>query len=768
MSLNQYIQKIDRYLSKNEGLPLVVDVQNDGDQKELIQHYHVGKNILIPASKYCAHDELPRFDTLLNDLAKKEAVMIVTGVTSYLKLEGEQELQRFMRQLLGMYIKGHVVFITYQCKQFLPVTDTRIGRRIIVIDGAKKKVPDIVFTAPEIPLSKSSESIKGIENFAVVAEAGSANTMYVITRKNKKAFPNALYQLSSLENAYDALAIKDAVTSTLPESLGTDAQWNYALKLFERKSSWADVIDADFGSHTMLEHVFSNYKNFPPDRKWLYFVGLKLYGAKGNWCLTKAARVANSIDDFTKQVYRCLLDKPITDKDFWGCYESRKAVLQEMGNPGAELASYCKIVFSKEIDTICYLTDNTQKEQETIFAFLDQYGLEIDRKKLMKTIQKVYPALYSYLLPYRFGNDLLDQYFQEYKYQKVINKILPEFEAEVEEQAKKREYNYILQPRSSMIESLKRKDSQLYFMDAMGVEYLSYIIAVCRELNLVTSIKVCVAELPSITSRNKEFLDLFVDADHPTVSIKEIDDIKHHGKYDYDFYKNSKLPIHLIKELEVIRNALVKIQEDLSGGKIQRAFMIADHGASRLAVLHDTENIWEMSEKGQHSGRCCPKSDVDEKPAFAADAGDFWALANYDRFKGSRKANVEVHGGATLEELCVPVIEFSYLSEKPEIILMPIDKPDVALNETPVIEVSFRKKAALKIFSTVSLQNVGIIVNGSYYPATELGNNYYRVDMPELKKHDTYYADVCTGDNLVAEKLPFIIKKEGQQERRML
>ena len=164
-----------------------------------------------------------------------------------------------------------------------------------------------------------------------------------------------------------------------------------------------------------------------------------------------------------------------------------------------------------------------------------------------------------------------------------------------------------------MIESLKRKDSQLYFMDAMGVEYLSYIIAVCRELNLVTSIKVCVAELPSITSRNKEFLDLFVDADHPTVSIKEIDDIKHHGKYDYDFYKNSKLPIHLIKELEVIRNALVKIQEDLSGGKIQRAFMIADHGASRLAVLHDTENIWEMSEKGQHSGRCCPKSDVDEK-----------------------------------------------------------------------------------------------------------------------------------------------------------
>lgn len=768
MSLDQYIQRIDRYLSKDEGLPLIVDVQNDEDQKELVQHYHVGKTILVSASKYCAHDELPRFDALLNDLATKDAVMIVTGVTSYLKLEGEQELQRFMRQLLAMYIKGHVIFITYQCRRFLPISDTRIGRRIIEIDGAKKKVPDIVLAAPEISLPKTSESVKGIENFAIVAEAGSAGTMYVITGKNKKAFPNALYHLSSLENAYDAIVIKDAVTSTLPESLGTDAQWNYALKLFENKSSWADVIDADFGSHNMLEHVFSNYKFFPTDRRWLYFVALKLYGAKGNWCLTAAARLASSVKDFTRQAYRCLLDKSPDDKDFWECYESRKAVLREMGNPSAELATYCKVVFSKGIDAICYLTDNTQKEQETIFAFLDQYGLEIDRKKLMRTIQKVYPALYSYLIPFHFGNDLLDQYFQDYKYQKVINKILPEFEDEVEEQAEKREYNYILQPRSSVIESLNRKDSQLYFMDAMGVEYLGYILAVCQELNLITSIKVCVAELPSITSRNKEFLDLFVDADHPTVPIKDIDDIKHHGKYDYDFYKNSKLPIHLIKELEVIRNALVKIQEDLSDGKIKRAFMIADHGASRLAVLHDTENVWEMAEKGQHSGRCCLKSDVDEKPAFAADAGDFWALANYDRFKGSRKANVEVHGGATLEELCVPVIELTYLREMPEIILMPVDKPDVGINETPVIEVSFRKKAALKIFSTVSLQKVGIIVNGTYYPATELGNNYYRVDMPELKKQNTYYADVCSGDNVIAEQMPFIIKKEGQQERSLL
>ena len=38
----------------------------------------------------------------------------------------------------------------------------------------------------------------------------------------------------------------------------------------------------------------------------------------------------------------------------------------------------------------------------------------------------------------------------------------------------------------------------------------------------------------------------------------------------------------------------------------------------------------------------------------------YWVLANYDRFKGGRPANIEVHGGATLEEVTVPVIEITY------------------------------------------------------------------------------------------------------------
>ncbi|MDD3404622.1 MAG: BREX-4 system phosphatase PglZ, partial [Hespellia sp.] len=389
-----------------------------------------------------------------------------------------------------------------------------------------------------------------------------------------------------------------------------------------------------------------------------------------------------------------------------------------------------------------------------------------NRTDLLQILKKVYPDLYSYLKPYDFKNDLLNRYFDDYKYQKVINTLFPEFYEMVLKEAKNRDYNSILDPRSSKVEKLPKKNAMLYFMDAMGVEYLSYIKDVCNELKLHIDITVCRCELPSITSQNKEFLKGWDQ--NQIVSIKDIDDIKHHGKYNFDYYKNSKLPIHLMKELEVIHDVLVKIKTKFLNGIIDEAVMIADHGASRLVVLYDHENVWEMAEKGEHSGRCCKKSNVDIQPEYATDAGEFWALANYDRFKGSRKANVEVHGGATLEEICVPIIKLTYSDKSIEVYIMPVDSEMDDIYKTPEIEVSYRKKAALKIFITEKYNNVYVKINGKRYDATPLDGGYYHVEMPDIKKKGIYAVDVYSGDNEIAKQLPLIVKREGQQVNDLL
>lgn len=139
------------------------------------------------------------------------------------------------------------------------------------------------------------------------------------------------------------------------------------------------------------------------------------------------------------------------------------------------------------------------------------------------------------------------------------------------------------------------------------------------------------------------------------------DEVKHNSQiYDYE---KCKLPIHIFRELEIIDNELRNIQAMLIQESISKAIIVSDHGASRLAVISGEENsaFIEMDEKGEHSGRCCP---IDDNPniKYAAYEDGYAVLANYERFKGGRKANVEVHGGATLEEVIVPIIT---LTKKP-------------------------------------------------------------------------------------------------------
>lgn len=765
MDIKSCINTIDKYLAKDDGQPLIIDVQNATNQSDIAMHYKVGSNNVVSASKYCNMDELPHIDAIFNELSKEENPVFLTGLSSFLKLQGEVELQRVMKELLSMTVKGHVVIVTYQCKKYLTYKDPRIARRVIFVDGEEQKTPKIILVKSKAFLPQSVTAIDGIQNLAETVENGSVDDVYVVSSKGKETYPNALYQLHSLDKAYDAISQKDSMTAHLSEKMGTDKQWKYAFELFQAKNSWLDIMDEKFGNHKALEHIVSNFDGLTEDERWLCFIGLKLCGSKNNRYIDMAASKAGNVKEFVQQLCRSLLDIDVTNKEFWNLYDSRKRILQQIGNCEMELNSYCDMVFGKEKDAICYLTDITQKERETIFKYLDQYGLELNRDKLIDILSKVYPDIYEYLQPYQFKNELLDEYFQQYKYQKIINKVFPEFVEIVEEQAKKREYNSILVPRAALIEGLYKKNSQLYFMDSMGVEYLGYILSECRKLSLDVQVTVCRSELPSITSKNKEFLEAFKENACPIVSVKDIDDIKHHGKDDYDYYHYSKLPIHLMKELEIIREVLRKINIDLKSGKIDKVFMIADHGASRLAVLYDTENIWEMPEKGEHSGRCCLKSYVDIQPDYATDADDFWALANYDRFKGGRKANVEVHGGATLEEICVPIIELAYREETIEISLMPIDSMDIDDTKIPEIEVSFRKKAALKIYSSTPIS--AVMVNKNYYEVTGIGNKYYQVVMSDLKKAGLYCADIYSRESKIASK-QFIVKKEGQHEKDLL
>lgn len=772
LNYNECKQKIYHFLQKENYQPLIIDIPSSEILSQIINDYCVGEISKIAVTDYCAHDEFPRLEDILWDIQNKTGRYFVTGLTSFLKLQGEEYLRKKLIEVINMSTKGHAVILTYQCRQYLQTRDPRLERRIILLEGTEDIIPELVFCSSNLSIPNGLKTINGLEKLAFAIEKGmNFEKLYVKTKKHKKQFPYSLYKIVELNDAYDALILKDSESSRLNRTWGTEQQWEYALKLFDKAMNWADVIDREIGDHSKLEIYVPGISQMSHNQLWLYYIGIKLYSIKNNDCLYDAVMNSSSVEELNKFVYRGILNKAPSDDHFWEYYDCRKKLLKFLNNSQSELNMYCKLIVAKKQQEIYFLTDNTEREKEEIFTYLDKYGRNFSLDELKSILLHVYPDLAAYLIPYDFKNKLLNDYFDQYKYQKVINKLFPDFNELVLEQAQKREYNSILAPRASQTEKLAKPTSLLYFMDAMGVEYLGYIKTICNELRLKLNVSVCRAEIPSITSLNKEFLEGWQP--NQVISIKEIDDIKHRGKYNYDYYRNSKLPIHLIKELEVIRDVLEKIKLKLVGNEndeknIDEVVMISDHGASRLVVLHDKENIWEMAEKGRHFGRCCKKSEIDEQPKYAADAGEYWALANYDRFKGSRKASVEVHGGATLEEICVPIIRISYTNKNIEVYIMPLESSMDTISQVPEIEVSYRKKAVIKIFMTDEQDDVSVVINNKRYPAIVIGQGYYRVDLPDIKKKGTYEVDVYSGNNLLAEKLQLNVRREGMREKDLL
>ena len=219
------------------------------------------------------------------------------------------------------------------------------------------------------------------------------------------------------------------------------------------------------------------------------------------------------------------------------------------------------------------------------------------------------------------------------------------------------------------------------------------------------------------------------------------------------------MPIYLIKELEIIDELLNKIRASILSGQYSKAIIVSDHGASRLAVLHETENIWSMETKGEHSGRCCKISEINDKPDFAIEESEYWVLANYDRFRGSRRANVEVHGGASIEEVAVPIIEITQKVSNIEAFIV---------DESKVLTLGAKEYAIIKIYVGIRSNRISIKLDGNYYDAKETTEPYiYIVGLQNYSKKGRFSIDILNGGDILAIGQQFEIKKKGISETNM-
>lgn len=260
----------------------------------------------------------------------------------------------------------------------------------------------------------------------------------------------------------------------------------------------------------------------------------------------------------------------------------------------------------------------------------------------------------DYLTDYDCGDDEITNYFRRYKKIKLLNVDDDRFKADVQELAINRPYNKF-SARQTVLDRADR-NAKLYWLDSLGIEFLSYIERRSTECGLSTDIKIVRAELPTLTVHNKNFYETW--GDDKFEKNQRLDELKHAPEI-FEADGKCSAPLYIDDEFEIIDGVIEEIKNELANRRAEKIILTSDHGASRLAVMYGRENKYRMHSDGEHAGRCCPINELDEKPDCATEANNYWVLANYDRFAGGRLSSIEVHGGATLEEILVPVIEFT-------------------------------------------------------------------------------------------------------------
>ncbi|MCR5834346.1 MAG: BREX-4 system phosphatase PglZ [Selenomonadaceae bacterium] len=625
LNISEAAKQIDTYLRRENSHPYFIICDDVKKFDELKKSLQLGfEDIYI--SKFCSGDCLADTDLLIEKLNAPERNAFFFGLGEYIYFTGQENI---LYALQDRSFNSKIIFVCRGITKLLEnlaVKDCKFAaNNICRIEGVGKI--SVVKYGSDIEIPTDAQ------NFSELLELAAQGNSSMTVRTNLP-----IVNVKEINTYFEEIKNRDSYFSVPPDAL-SEEQWqeyffdeNCDGYSSEHWRSYAAGFKNKI-SNEYLQFVFAQSSNYEEYRKNLLFALL-------------------NVDD---------------EKLFEKYYLQRKSAIN--GISAQYLSEYITAA-EKVSDTIKYLTDNTSEERRAMIKAVQ------GKEKIPIIFEKNYSAMKDYLTEYDFGNREVTEYFRRYKKIKLCNIDDEDFKNHVQEIALTRPYNNF-NTRQTILDGLD-KNAKLYWLDALGAEFSGYIKIRAEQMGLSAKIEIGRADLPTLTSMNKDFFDNW--SGDRFVKNPKLDELKHSPEKFVEDGKCSE-PIYIDEEFNIIDKAIDDIKKSLANKQTDKVILTSDHGASRLAVMYGRENKYRMNSSGEHSGRCCPINDIDDKPTCASEEHGYWVLANYDRFAGGRLSSVEVHGGATLEEILVPIIELSLSNVSEDISIAEDEKNTAPLQE---------------------------------------------------------------------------------------
>lgn len=606
LSIDDAVKKIQIYLGQNFFRPYFVIADDVRQHDEFKKSFKDFERVYV--SDFCKGDFLPDMDLLIEKLKSFKKNVLCFGLGEYIFFTGQENI---LRTLQDKSFNQKVIFFCRGVSNFLEILAEE----------------DFKFR------SNNLCKIGGKINFSVVKYGETVNV-----ETDAKNFAELLKIIESGKN--NLITVK----SLLPIKNVKEINSFYeAIK--EREPHFKNSADAL--NEQQWQEYFSDDKceNYPPEHWRSFAAGFK--NKISDSYLKYVFDCSANYEEYRRNLVFALLDVK-DEKIFDSFYSSRKTMIKNIS--AQYISEYIKRLKNSSENVLKFLTDDTAQERQEMIKAVQ------GKEKIPELFLENYSAMSDYLSDFDFDDEEIKKYFRRYKKIKLCNVHSEDFKNYVREIAAERPYNKF-ETRRAVLDRAD-KNAKLYWLDALGAEFSGYIQSRAKKLNISAKIEIVRAELPTLTSQNKNFYDDWQGNKFDKNS--KLDEIKHSPE-------KKSAPIYIDEELKIIDEVLVEIKNSLVNHETEKIILTSDHGASRLAVMYGHDNKYKMKSAGEHSGRCCPVNNLDTKPNCAAEENGYWVLANYERFAGGRMASMEVHGGATLEETLIPVIEFSLTQNKSEV-----------------------------------------------------------------------------------------------------
>lgn len=273
-------------------------------------------------------------------------------------------------------------------------------------------------------------------------------------------------------------------------------------------------------------------------------------------------------------------------------------------------------------------------------------------------VEKIYPAFWIYLNkkdsmadPEEY-TEKFDEYFDTYRKLRTAQKDANEYDSLINKWNHDEDafYKWYSDLKIEYPEAYLKKrgfSGTVYVLDGVGAEFLNFIVQLLAEQGYTAErIAYAKSHLPSITTSAK--------ASYPGV-------YENTWEYEYDkkaIHGETYYPVNNMETaLTIIGKIINKIVETEGDNDFA---LIADHGATIGHKIKKKEKKYKF-EDAEHAGRCYLNQNKqhivnsDDYIIYDDEAGLQWVIA-LNQQSLCDNSQYAVHGGATLEEVLVPVI----------------------------------------------------------------------------------------------------------------